>query len=194
MLRDVFLLLVWVRSCDTRGSKTDREYCVLCVSCRHNGKPASLSDYVGRLYNITRDTNLNYNNCDWAAHTCDVRRQAPAAAAAATAAAAAAARIARVPRLAHWQLTVAAWLLEKYAADASNSSPAYICNSKQPQEYRLCDLHKRLATKHTAACTQTAQAACTPSFLTPRLTTHLHSMHHACVAARAGMHSGKPIF
>jgi hypothetical protein len=30
-------------------------------------------DYIGRMYNITRNTNLNYDNCDWANSTCAVR-------------------------------------------------------------------------------------------------------------------------
>jgi hypothetical protein len=36
------------------------------------GRPATRDDYIGRMYNITRNTNLNYDNCDWANYTCQV--------------------------------------------------------------------------------------------------------------------------
>jgi hypothetical protein len=35
-----------------------------------------MDDFIGRMYNITRATNLNYNECDWAAYTCAVSMHA----------------------------------------------------------------------------------------------------------------------
>lgn len=43
---------------------------------RFHGEPSKLDDYVGRMYNVTRNTNLNYNNCDWAAAECKVSKAA----------------------------------------------------------------------------------------------------------------------
>lgn len=39
---------------------------------RYYGAIATRDNFIGRMYNITRNTNLNYNNCDWANATCAV--------------------------------------------------------------------------------------------------------------------------
>lgn len=40
------------------------------LACRYGGAPANRSQFLGRLYNITRATSLNINNCDWLATDC----------------------------------------------------------------------------------------------------------------------------
>ncbi|WIA11021.1 hypothetical protein OEZ85_011175 [Tetradesmus obliquus] len=40
------------------------------VAPKYGGAPANRSQFLGRLYNITRATSLNINNCDWLATDC----------------------------------------------------------------------------------------------------------------------------
>lgn len=47
--------------------------CCLACSHRFNGVEAKRDNFTGRMYNVTRNTNLNYDNCDWAASNCSVR-------------------------------------------------------------------------------------------------------------------------
>lgn len=45
---------------------------LLLLPCRYYGRNATRDDYIGRMYNITRQSNLNVNNCDWLASDCSV--------------------------------------------------------------------------------------------------------------------------
>ena len=49
-------------------------HCCVVAPHRYQGRQATYDDFIGRMYNITRSTNLNYNDCDWAAYNCSVRR------------------------------------------------------------------------------------------------------------------------
>eukprot|EP00879_Flechtneria_rotunda_P000618 GHRR01000731.1.p1 GENE.GHRR01000731.1~~GHRR01000731.1.p1 ORF type:complete len:1462 (+),score=478.47 GHRR01000731.1:180-4565(+) len=40
------------------------------IAPKYNGNPTTRDQYIGRLYNITRNTCLNNNNCDWLATGC----------------------------------------------------------------------------------------------------------------------------
>jgi len=49
-----------------------QSYMLAVVVCRFDGQAATRDNFIGRMYNITRNSNLNYNNCDWANSTCSV--------------------------------------------------------------------------------------------------------------------------
>eukprot|EP00878_Enallax_costatus_P006826 GHUV01007154.1.p1 GENE.GHUV01007154.1~~GHUV01007154.1.p1 ORF type:complete len:909 (+),score=228.54 GHUV01007154.1:392-3118(+) len=53
-------------------NKGDYWWAYTVVAPRYYNRPATRDDYIGRMYNITRLTSLNINNCDWLASNCSV--------------------------------------------------------------------------------------------------------------------------
>lgn len=54
------------------NARPQQSYMLAVVVCRFYKQAATRDNFIGRMYNITRNTNLNYNNCDWANSTCSV--------------------------------------------------------------------------------------------------------------------------